>query len=409
MSTLPTVPASDIRKWGSTPPSPMSRVAHAWRQLGAEWKLALTLLLSLRIGLGLIGFLSMQLQPGGAMQGDWLNLIVQSGKPWSYVLSVWQRWDSLWYQEIATNGYQAGNRSVHFEPLYPFLSHIVSLVLGGQVVIAQLLVSSSAFVLAMVLLYRVVRLDATPAVARLTVILTALFPMGFFLVAPYTESVYLLMTLAAIWFSRQGRPWMAGLAGFGVGLARWVGVFIAFALAVEYVQQRREGKRWLDLGLLSAGMPVLAVLAMMIYSQVVVGERLSEFNVNDYWGIHSVPPWQSLGDSWAFITSTGSVTELVNLACLIGFTALLLGGIRRIPWSYTAYAAPYLFLLFCRESAVGSPLIGVARYALVLFPCFIIAALWLKERLWTAATWLVLSVAFQAILFLSWLHWVYLA
>ena len=108
----------------------------------------------------------------------------------------------------------------------------------------------------MVLLYRLVRLDATPAVARLTVILTALFPLGFFLVAPYTESVYLALTLAAVWFSRQGRPWMAGLAGFGVGLARWVGVFIAFALAVEYVQQHRAAQRRLDLGLLSAGLPV---------------------------------------------------------------------------------------------------------------------------------------------------------
>ena len=99
----------------------------------------------------------------------------------------------------------------------------------------------------------------------------------------------------------------------------------------------------------------------------------------------------------------------MNLVCLIGFALLLIGGIRRLPWSYTAYAAPYLFLLFCRESLVGSPLVGVARYAVVLFPCFIVAALWLKKHLWTAASWLVLSAAFQTILFLYWLHWGYLA
>jgi hypothetical protein len=351
----------------------------------------------------------MQIQPASTMVGDWTGLIIRTGKPWSYLLSVWQRWDSLWYQEIATSGYRAGNNTVHFEPLYPFLSHLVSLFVADEVVLAQLLVSSAAFVVAVALLYRLVRLDASPMVARLTVVLTAVFPMGFFLVAPYSESLYLALSVAAIWFARQGRPWMAGLMGFGVGLTRWLGICIGLALAVEYLQRVRAGDRRLDLALLSTCAPALGVLFMMVYSRVVVGEGQTEFALNGYWGVHAVPPWRAVADSWTFITGTGSVTELLNLTCLFGFAALTLAGMRRLPWSYTAYALPYLLILFCRESTYGSPLIGDARYVVVLFPCFIVAALWMKEHLWTAASWLVLSGVLQAVLFLYWLQFGYLA
>ncbi len=409
MSTSPIAPTTDVLSVPTSTPARTWRLGLAWKRLAFEWKLALTLLVALRVGLGLVGLVSMQLQPGGTKQGDWLSLIIQRDKPWSYLLSVWQRWDALWYQQIATNGYTAGNRTVHFEPLYPLLSHIVALPLGGHVVVAELLVSSVAFVIAMVLLYRLIRLDASPATARLTIVLMALFPFGFFLVAPYAESVYLTFTLAAVWFSRKGNFWLAGLAGFGAGLARWLGVFIACALAIEYLQQRRAEKRSLDVGLLAAGLPVLGILTMMAYSRFIVGDQRSLFQSNQYWGVSLVTPWQALNASRNFIAGTGDVPELLNLLCLIVFACLVIAGISRLPLSYTAYAVPYLLLLYCRESTVGSPLVGDGRYVAVLFPAFLVAAMWLRTRPWIAASWLVLSASLQAILFLCWLHYVYLA
>jgi hypothetical protein len=111
-------------------------------------------------------------------------LILPGGDPWHLLFSMWQRYDALWYQQIATHGYAAGDSTVAFYPLYPLLSHVTSLLFGGQIVVAELLVSSVAFAVGMWLLYKVARLDAGPFAAQLVILLTAFFPVGFFLLAP---------------------------------------------------------------------------------------------------------------------------------------------------------------------------------------------------------------------------------
>ena len=52
---------------------------------------------------------------------------------------MWQRWDALWYQHLAEAGYQAGDGSTAFYPLYPFLIKVFSLPLFGQTVWAEVL------------------------------------------------------------------------------------------------------------------------------------------------------------------------------------------------------------------------------------------------------------------------------
>src|SRR5207247_1674129 len=120
-------------------------------------------------------------------------------------------------QHIAENAYHADDGSTHFLPLYPLLSRIVSGAVGGHIVWAELIVASTAFVAAMWLLFTLARLDAPIAddargappahargaqawrdrIPRLTVLLTALFPTGFFFIAPFTEGLFLALTVGA--------------------------------------------------------------------------------------------------------------------------------------------------------------------------------------------------------------------
>src|SRR5687767_8468695 len=74
--------------------------------------------------------------------------------------------------------------------------------------------------------------------ARLTVLLVALFPTGFFLLAPYPEALFLALTVASLYLARQGRWWLAGLAGLLAALTRFQGAFLALPLAYEYLRQR---------------------------------------------------------------------------------------------------------------------------------------------------------------------------
>lgn len=360
----------------------------------------------MRIGLGLVGILSLRLLAITGVGGQLLNLVMPGTDLGTELLSMWQRYDALWYQQIAQSGYHAGDKTFHFPPLYPLLSHIVSLPLGGHVVPAELVTSSAAFVVAMWLLYRVARLDVGPVTARLTVLLAAFFPMGFFFMAPYTEGLYLALTLAAFWFARQGKPWAAGLAGFGAGLSRTLAFLLVLPLAFEYLRHRdEEGKRpgW---GLLASTLPVWALLATIAYGRLVVGEQASIFTLDKEFFDRWMLPWQTLPDAWAYISSTGDPVEIINLLALLGFTVLALVGLRYVPLSYSLYALPYIGLLYFRESVF--PLSGIARYMLVLFPCFIVLAMGLIRRPWLAAGWLVIGVVLQALLFAAWVHFDFL-
>lgn len=386
---------------------PTVLAGRAWDRLGPGGQLALWLLVGLRIGLELVGVLAVQLQPPTTL-APWAHLRVPDDAPWSLFLGIWQRWDAPWYQQIAEYGYRPGDNTVRFMPLYPLLVRLVWIPLGGHFVWSQLVVSSLAFFAAMWLLYEVARLDVEPSAARLTVLLTALFPTGFFLLAPYTESVALALTLAALWLARQGRPWAAGLAGLGVGMARVPGLLLTLPLAFEYLRRRRQQGKAPGLGLLAATLPVLGLLGTMLYFRLVVGEQRSIFQVATIWGDRDVPFWESIAHSWGYISGRGSVREGLNLACLLGFSLLALLAARRLPPGYAVYIGPFLVLLFSRETMV-SPLSGVSRYVLLLFPCFMMLALGLAHRPRMATAWLLASALFQVYLFQGWVRGVFVA
>lgn len=386
-------------------PTLADRAHGLWDHLDLSWKLSIWLLITLRVGLGLAAILSIHLTPISQTGGELVNLVMPGTDFWTQTLSTWQRYDALWYQQIAQHGYQAGTGTGAFYPLYPLLSRIVSFFTGGHIVVAELIVSSVAFIIAMWLLYRVVQFDCNARVAQLTVLLTAFFPVSFFLIAPYTESLYLALTLATFYFARRSRPWAAGAAGFAAALTHDPGVFLAFPLLYEYL--RRKGAAWWrpHITLLSTGLPILGPVVVAVYLRFIVGETRSIFQLNAAypWGYHQVAPWQSLADSWSHIVATGDSIEVLNFVALIGFTLLSIWAARRLRLSYVLYVWPYLALLFTREMLL-TPLMSDARLVLVLFPCFIVIAIWLAQRSWVAAGCLVVGGFLQVSLFEYWVH-----
>lgn len=392
-------------------PRRAARSRGLWSRLDPGWKLALWLLVTLRIGLGLVGLLSIRVQPITSIGGNWTNLIVRGGDPWHHLLSMWQRYDALWYQQIATHGYALGNSTVAFYPLYPLVSHITSLVLGGNIVPAELLVSSVAFTVGMWLLYKVARLDAGPIAAQLAVLLTVFFPVGFYLLAPFTESLYLVLSLAAFWFARNGQPWAAGLAGFAAGLTRITAVFLVLPLAFEYLRHRRKQGRLLSLqsiDLVAAALPGLGILTVLAYDRLVIGQHTTPFAAEANWGYKASLPWNALSHSVTHIVALGDMVEVLNLVSLVGFALLAVWVARKLPFAYTLYVVPYLALLLTHDYYF-SPLMSISRYVLVLFPCFTVLAMWLVRRPWLAAGTLVTSLLLQVTFFQYGVHFGFVA
>ena len=99
--------------------------------------------------------------------------------------------------------------------------------------------------------------------------------------------------------------------------------------------------------------------------------------------------------SWRSVTETGNVVVAISLVLLLVSAALFLLGLPRLPFAYSLYVAPQLFLLATRHAAM--PLMSSPRYILVLFPIFTVLALLLRHRA-QRAFWLAGSCALLMLL-----------
>jgi hypothetical protein len=360
----------------------------------------------LRIALGLAGLLTMLLDPRPLLRdiAAWTALEVLDGRPWTLLFSIWQRWDALWYQEIATEGYRAGNNTAAFFPLFPLLSRIASLPFLGNVVLGELAVTTIACVAAFVFLYRLTRVEIGRRAAIVTVLLVALSPTGFFLVAPYTEALFLATTAGSFWFARERRPWLAGIAGAAAGLTRLQGGLLLVPLGYLAWCDLRAGRltprnapAWI--------LPAVGVFLALAFPRVVVGETGSPFDLQRAWGARLAPPWESIGDALSHIARTGDPIEVLNLLAVVGLTVLAVYGFRRIPAEYGLYALASVALLWLRDTENLSPLMSAARYSLVIFPCFMVAAQLLRARRGLAVGILAISSVIQIALFVYWVRW----
>jgi len=154
------------------------------------------------------------------------------------------RWDASWYLQIAHSGYGGDLARTAFFPLYPLLIHVVAWVVRSPV-IAGALISLVAFAVALTLLHRLVRLDHSPRIAQVTVMLMAFFPMALFFSAVYTESLFLALSLATILNARQGRWVWAGVLGMLAALTRDGGVLLIVPVVLLMLYgPRADGERW---------------------------------------------------------------------------------------------------------------------------------------------------------------------
>ncbi|NLT97649.1 MAG: hypothetical protein GXW96_05755 [Christensenellaceae bacterium] len=148
---------------------------------------------------------------------------------------TWSRWDALQYLRIATQGYYDaadGWIRIVFFPLYPAAVRLLNIVIGHEH-IAALAVSWLCLSGACVFLYKLALLDADAAAARRAVRFLLLFPVAVFLGAPFSESMFLLLSLACVYHARTGRFVAACALGGLAALTRSVGVLLAVPVLLE--------------------------------------------------------------------------------------------------------------------------------------------------------------------------------
>jgi hypothetical protein len=376
------------------------------------WRFCIEVFVVTRVGLLVLGLVSVALftpldpvsVPGWAA-----HPIPDPG--WHNLFTAWERFDALWFLRIAAEGYRATDGSAAFFPLYPLAIRAVSFAIGGHPFPAALLVSNGALLGALLILYPLTRAEVSEGVARTTVLLLCLFPTSFFFLAPYSESLFLLLAVSALLAARRRRWFVAAAAGFGAALTRNVGAVVALALAVEAVQQHREGHRGaLPRGLAAAAVSLAGTLAYLGFWAAKTGDRLAPLNQQANWERHRAWPWSTLveGTRFAFryLGNTNGGYWLIDWLIVVPVLGVSVYALFRYRWAFSVYlwGGLLLPLSFVFE---GRPLMSMPRFVLPLFPAFWAMAE-LAER-WKVPRWAVAGVGaaglgLLVVLFVNWYY-----
>ena len=295
-------------------------------------------------------------------------------------LEIWARWDSEWYLLIARHGYHAGdglrNYSVGYQaedaagffPLYPALVGGLQR-LGLPAVLAGVLLSNAALLLALTLLYLLCLAEWDESAAANSVWVLLGFPFSLFLSAVYSESLALALILASFLLARHKRWGALAVCGFLCALTRPTALLAAPALAFE-VRERQGG--WRGAAAL-LGFPA-GLAAFSTYCAVEFGDPLIWAERQQRWRGYVSGPWQAF---LRFLESKpqlhGAHNSILELITALLFLAALVPVLRRTPRSWGTYA------LLCVLVPLSSTLWSFGRLSLVAFPVFAWLGAWARR------------------------------
>jgi hypothetical protein len=339
-----------------------------------------------------------------------------------YFTDIWARWDSDFFLRIAQNGYDGASAAFH--PLYPALVAVLGRALFGHYLLAGLIVSLACCLGSFLLLYRLAEERLGPEGAQRSVLYLAVFPMSLFLQAVYSESLFLLLVLAAFAVAERNRFASAGvLAGLAI-LTRAAGIALLPALALL---AWRERDRLRALGGVALALPVAAIYPLVLWQQV--DDPWAFSHAQDRWHRHVSPAgplggiWDGAVSAWRgleqFVVGHGThvaganqmhaaAENLQAFVFLVLFVALTVVAWRRFGAPYGLFAAVSLAIPLSYPSSRW-PLLSLPRFGLVVFPLFLALAALTSGRPRLHNAVVACSALFLGVAVVQWALWQWVA
>lgn len=291
-------------------------------------------------------------------------------------LETWTRWDGVHFTDIANYGYfapQVHPEAVAFFPLFPLLIDALGKI-GIEARVAAMLITFVASSVAGTYLYRLAEKDVGDGAGRRALLYLFLFPTAVFLVAPYSEALFLAGAIAAFYYARQGRWYLVAFpAAIAMG-ARLAGIFLLMGLFVEFLRRRDFSLERIAGAGFSFAVGMLPLLMYGVFLSRTTGDFM-EFKDAQYrgWGRMVVTPKESLLATWNTWTENNPANWLFAwrveiLAAIVGLL-FVAWACRRREWGYAVYMFATLATLMTSTWYFSIP-----RMLLSLFPIPILLA-----------------------------------
>lgn len=364
-------------------------IASWWRS--PDTKVVLPIHLASRFGVLLVGFLGVLL----------IGFPPEASDRWTIYsnefLDLPGRWDTGWYLTIANEGYHYlpnapanYQQNIAFFPAYPMSMRYLSVVLGRQPLWTGVLISFVAFFVALTYFLRLARSllkDEDKAVAAVS--LLAAYPFAVFFSAAYTESLFLLTLVGAVYHFHRNQLGRAAFWGFLCGLTRPNGGLLAIVLALMALAPlwaAGDGNRsrwrivvppegWRPLGwrLLAAASPGFGMLAFSAFIYRLTGHPFMWTIQNVAWGrvyrsldsIVSDRVDYIAANGWYGYASTQTIDAFYLMAVLLSLAAVW-PVYRRFGLAFAV-----LILITVLPPMAAGGLLSMGRVTSILFPVFL--------------------------------------
>jgi Gpi18-like mannosyltransferase len=340
-----------------------------------------------------------------------LSTYQSQGKLFNLFITPWYRWDTVHYLDLAENGYTSDSKTTVWPPLYPLLIKLIALITNSYL-LSGIIVSNLAFLCALYLLYLLISTEYSEEVAQRSLLYLIIFPTAFFFVAPYSESLFLALSVGFFLAIKKQKWWVAGFLGICAVLTRLQGIFLVVPLIWIFFQNliNRKG--------ISRKLNCRSLIPISVISAAFILYFLSiHFVLGREW------PWMTLQSNWSQKLGLPWEGMISNIKILIGITPLisvsyistffdvltLLGGIvlliitrMQLKKEYLLYSIT-LLLLFSIKLNQNGFLVSTSRYVLSIFPLYISYALTLKKGgriIWSAIS--LLSLIILLVIYYNW-------
>lgn len=328
--------------------------------------------------------------------------------PPAQLLVSWDRWDVSWYIHIATQGYDTIQPTAFF-PLFPLLIHLLIALIGpSHVLLASMIISNLATLGAFVALGLLAAQEIGEGSWPTSIRALAAYPLAFFTVAGYSDSLFLAFCAFSLLAARRGWwLWAAGGAYFA-SLSRPLAIVLVAPLLWEYARQHRE--LWGDFrarvtpqivvdGVILAAAVPFGLLCWGAYLWARFGDPLIWTKAHSrYWDHQTALPWNTVqfafhalqgAPAWSFVQAR----ILLDAAPVALFILLTIFVARRLPPAYTLFMLGVIVMLLIEVvPADFDPVNAEGRYLIMAVPVFLLLGRWMSRYPWVDM--LVVSMGF---------------
>jgi len=266
-------------------------------------------------------------------------------------LNFLANWDSVHYIRISNTGYRLPTDAAFF-PLYPvlimLLRHVVGSPLTAALTISWLSLIGAAY-------YYMKILDVwwkTDQSSRFQgILMFLLLPTAVFMLAAYTEALFVFLSLAAIYFAITNKHFVSSVFLAGATATRVTGLFTVVLIASLMLEKRSSVSKVIRTGVVG----VLGIMAYSIYLQIKYRNFLQFVSAQRYWGrFHG-----------SYFSSIVNSLSLFNVLFVLVLVATIIFWFIKKRYSFALYTALFLvvplgtgsFLTFNR---IGLPAFPVA-------------------------------------------------